>query len=217
MSSSTESTGSTGKKWKGVIYFIPEAETCIIIPDPITHKEMFKEFNRLKINLNDPIEKIWMYSSNLLSIPIQLSVFYHAFVVIESKNWFWSIEKNNQNITIQRSKRCEYVLNKYRCNDRYKPICELKFYQFTIQSTAPTMQQLFDWLSDANELRLKYRFAPAFYNCQGFAERLVAKLTNEYCQIDYEDLQITTSKFIQLAAVFFAISMMLRTLSNSQK
>jgi hypothetical protein len=43
---------------------------------------------------------------------------HHAYIVFKTQSWWWSIEKNDAGITIQRSKKIEFVRDKYHRTKR---------------------------------------------------------------------------------------------------
>ena len=49
-------------------------------------------------------------------------LWYHAFVRFETKGWWWSIEKNGQGVTVQRSKQPQFVKDHYRRGKRVTPV-----------------------------------------------------------------------------------------------
>ncbi len=47
-------------------------------------------------------------------------LFYQAFVIFETKYWWWSIKKNNAGVTLQRSRELCYVRDMHRGGARHR-------------------------------------------------------------------------------------------------
>ena len=73
-----------------------------------------------------PITTASVYSNPLSSIQITNMLFYHAFVVFTTTGWFWSIEKNSEGLTVQRSKFMKNVTNFYRREERPNGLCRIE-------------------------------------------------------------------------------------------
>lgn len=58
----------------------------------------------LLIDCSERILNIWVFKSPLYGWQRTVLFMNHQFVVIETANWWWSIEKNDKEIVIQRSK-----------------------------------------------------------------------------------------------------------------
>ncbi|KAI2808447.1 hypothetical protein BLOT_006390 [Blomia tropicalis] len=90
----------------------------------------FPEINILKENYveeNDIIQhiiSIETYKCNLWDWQIWCGIFYHEFVVVQTDDdWYYSIEKNNKGILIQRSRHKSDIINfKYICDDHIPEI-----------------------------------------------------------------------------------------------
>jgi hypothetical protein len=120
-SSSSSSSGEDGK-WKNQIYFDPKADQ----PGEgylISDSELQQKFKEL-IDVKERIQKVWIYTHPLYTLQLTQLLMFHAYVVLETDTWYWSVEKNSEGITIQRSKTLEYVRGKYRRRDRRKSINE---------------------------------------------------------------------------------------------
>lgn len=97
---------------------------------------------------------------------------YHAFVVFETEFWWWSIEKNDAGITLQRSKRKNSVLYEYRRESRVKPI--------TLVMTAKgrgSVSDLVDLLWTQDHLNRTYHFL--LENCKYFAAAVFNQTNSE--------------------------------------
>ena len=154
-----------GGCWKGEIYFDPESDKTTGESHNITDNELREKLGTL-IKTSEEILHIRIYSNKLhdLQLTSQVLLVFHAFIVLETNDWWWSIEKNEEGITIQRSKKIEYVRDKYRQHPRKKPI--LKRIE---DNGRKKMEDLVNWLYQKDELNRKYSWDKQEANCQGFA------------------------------------------------
>ena len=58
---------------------------------------------------HEEILNVRVYKCKLFSPQLTQQLLYHAFVVYETDEWWWCVEKNTEGITIQRSKKLSYV------------------------------------------------------------------------------------------------------------
>ena len=154
---------ASGCEWQSRIYFDPNAESIKDQAFYINEKELKMKFKEL-VDMDEQIESITLYSSKLFESqdnPGQL--FYHAYVVLKTKHWWWSIEKNSKGITIQRSKEAHFVIDKYRRTDRLSPLMVRKE-----GLCNDTMDGIINWLYYNGELGKTYHFLDS--NCHQFAE-----------------------------------------------
>lgn len=167
-SGSKSSSGSSGcGEWKNQIYFDPESDSANGNHYFISDNELKEKLSQL-INTQERIEKIWIFSHRLYEWQLyQGMMMYHAFVVLETNEWYWSIEKNNEGITIQRSKNWSYVKGKYRRKSRITPITQRNHDEGRMK-----MEDLIDWLYQKNELNKRYNIQCQDGTCQGFAKRV---------------------------------------------
>jgi len=93
----------------------------------------------------------------------------HQFVVFVTDNWYWSIEKNDKHILIQRSEGLPCVRDfRYEKAERIKrntPVVQLRF-----DYGRKSMKELIEFLYRENELNNKYHWIAD--NCQDFAKRV---------------------------------------------
>ena len=110
---------SLGGSWTNKLIYYPESSS-----------ETGPEYNYTSTNLHhlialvDPNGEEVISDIRVCATPIEQSsgagtgVFKHAYVVLKSKNWWWSIEKNSENITLQRDKSLEAVRDRYGLKKR---------------------------------------------------------------------------------------------------
>ena len=141
-SSSSGSGGKNGEQWTGRLYFDPDAESTEqkITSYPLRDLSAFKKY----ISLNEEIIQVIHYRCNLVTWQWTQFLFCHQFIVFETEGWWWSIEKNSEGITVQRSKNPDFVKNHFRQIKRLAPINEIR------RDVAKyDLQALFDWLQTA--------------------------------------------------------------------
>ena len=91
----------------------------------------------------------------------------HQFVILETDNWWYSIEKNDHYIYMQRRKHIDDVVCYRRNNPRRTPILGISF---DCCQPGKTMGDLIQFLCDKNELNNRYD--PILSNCQAFTKRI---------------------------------------------
>lgn len=155
--------------WTETLYFHPEADKKV---KTFSHEKLKSEF-KLQIEANEVMEKIWVYTHKLFQAQLTEALLFHAFVVIKTRKWWYSIEKDQEGIIIQRSTDKEAVL-KLKGEER---------------TAAPTpgseaegtgkfkMADLVDWLYTKCELSKKYDLLLS--NCQHFSKRVFDQFAKE--------------------------------------
>ena len=77
---------------------------------------------------NEMILQIWVLKCPLSSWPLHPQLFFnHQFVVFETQNWLWSIEKDKARFLIQRSKNVSNVQNYFGTKPRITPVRQLSY------------------------------------------------------------------------------------------
>ena len=121
MGSSQSTSGSGGGEYTKKLYFDPEADREEGQSYLISDEELRQRLEDL-IDVEEVITCVYVYRNPLYYYQLTDFLMYHAFVVFETETWWWSIEKNNENVTIQRSKKLSRVLHQYRRVQRIRPI-----------------------------------------------------------------------------------------------
>ena len=100
MSSSTSAI--TGGKWTGNVYFDGNASSDSVDSKRIfNHSQIPKELQKL-VSPQDNIEEVYLYKCPITRFQITDYVLKHVFVVVKTKDAWWSLEKDEKGITIQR-------------------------------------------------------------------------------------------------------------------
>ena len=163
MGSSESKGASKGANWIPEIYFDPESDKLFGPVHRITADELRYKLAEL-IDVDEEIKKISTYKETLWDWQLTRFMFFHMFVLLQTNSWWWSIEKNDEGITIQRSKNIDYVAMHYRRQKRKDPVV------IEEDTGCYKMMDLVNWIYGRNELNQKYDFLRS--NCQIFAQRI---------------------------------------------
>ena len=183
--SSSSASGKKGKKgqnWKSQVNLVyPSDRKYYAIEDQTLKSEMSE--------LIDETEKIlqnWVYKCKLRALWWQITqlFFNHQFFVLGTTKWWWSIEKDDARILIQRSKQLKDVRDsvdtiedgKHFKKERRNPVCELSY-----DIGRKSMKDLIDFLYNTDELNIKYDLLND--NCKHFAKRIF----DEFAETKFHD------------------------------
>ena len=172
---------SSGSGYSQMLYFDPEADSSSDIGYSISDDKIRDRI----AELTDATEQIWrvsIYRHPLNDWQLTEMYMYHAFVVFETEKWWWSIEKNEENVTIQRSKKIEYVRDKYRRHNR--PTVYVAHGQLGHKLSAKgkgSVQDLVNFLWMKDHVREGYNFL--FANCKYFARDVFNETNGDNWQI----------------------------------
>jgi hypothetical protein len=107
--SSISSTAKTKNAKVGTLFFDPRSDqfsgNCYTIRD----YHLLEIFDAITGDESDHILWIAVYSSPLQWWQINRGILYHAYVVMETDEWFYSLERTEKNITLQRAKDLMFV------------------------------------------------------------------------------------------------------------
>ena len=165
---SSSENRSKGAAWTSKLYFDEDCENS----KPghfITAEELVRRLDQLV--KNERILKVEMWKQPLSELQITKGVLYHAFIILETDEWWWSIEKNSEGLTMQRSKYRESVNNFYRGKKRTTGIRGINnMKKMGLPNAGVSLADFFNVLQSKHELAKEYSlFAD---NCQDFAQRL---------------------------------------------
>ena len=160
-SQSSQRSQSKGGTWTYKIYFDPEAKDKKEHIPEITDREL-KSKSRDLIGRDEKIDYVRVFKCPLYSWQLTDFVMYHMFVEFETKNWWWTMEKNSKGITIQRSKERWAVRNYSRMTKR-NPCSQVEE-----DSGRTDVFKLIDWLYHSDQLNKKYNVWDR--SCQEFGK-----------------------------------------------
>ncbi|XP_031557701.1 uncharacterized protein LOC116294279 isoform X2 [Actinia tenebrosa] len=117
---------------------------------------------------NEKVLTIRLYKCKLWEWQITQFYLNHQFVVLETENWWWAIEKDGEGIVLQRSKRLEDVEgHRTDGTPRPEPLMQMHFHD--VREKDLTMTRILDYVA-FTKLHLPYHFL--FANCKRFAAEL---------------------------------------------
>ncbi|CAG0901004.1 unnamed protein product [Darwinula stevensoni] len=157
---------SKGGNWENVLYFIPESDKTSDITHNIAH-EGLESWALELIDGSEEIENVWVYTQPPHEAQLTAGLLYHAFVVLQTNEWWWSVEKDTGGIFLQRSKKKEFVKEYFRMENREVPLSLEAGDRGRMK-----MEDLIHWLYKQREVRKGYRIDDRDMNCQGFAKRV---------------------------------------------
>ncbi|XP_078347406.1 uncharacterized protein LOC144632600 [Oculina patagonica] len=169
----SKSAGKKGEKWRKQVKFVPEAATDTGSTYTIKANSLIQDMWVL-IDAREMILQIWVYKKPIFKWQLTQLFLNHQFVVLETDNWWWSIEKNGQEILIQRSKNLSWVRDYEQRELRITPIVEMSY-----DIGRKSMKDLIEFLYRKNELSTIYHWIDD--NCKAFAKRLF----NEFADTKY--------------------------------
>jgi len=157
------SKAALGNHWVGKIYFYPQADDPKATPLEYTNDvdSMMAKLKKM-IGTNEMIEEVQAYKGALSGLQLTKEILYHMFLVFRTAEWYWTIEKHQDGITIQRSKSLAAVRDRWRLKDRLSGIERMKSDEGKL-----CVYNLIHWIFQKNELDKTYHLR--FSNCQHFA------------------------------------------------
>lgn len=174
--SGKDQKGIWGGTWTSYIYFDPEA-------DNRTGDDYFINDVELKTKLrslvaNERISKISVYKCKLTTFQLTKFIWFHAFVVFETNGWWWSIEKTQEGLTIQRSRILKYVKTMHRGKPRIGGIVWGDGLTLIAEDTSNyVVWNLFDWLWTSDQLNKDYNLVEE--NCKNFAREVFNQVSKK--------------------------------------
>ena len=128
------------------------------------------------VDVEEKINHVWVYTTPLNGWQLSHAILYHAYVVLETNKYFWSLEKNSEELVLQRSKNAIYVKDYCHGKKRALLLGHSKPSQYKHQWSNLCLKDLFDYLFTEDELSKTYNWLED--NCQGFADRIYNYISN---------------------------------------
>ncbi|XP_045023642.1 uncharacterized protein LOC123468024 [Daphnia magna] len=176
----------TGGDFTRELYFDPRADQSDTGGYWITDEELRENLSHL-IDTEEKIENVTYYSNPLSKWQLTNGKFFHAFIVIKTLNWWWSIEKNTECITIQRSETIESVCDMYQRKKRttgWTPLTKITKYK-TTEGGNTTIKDFINYMWRKDVLNEDYHIVSA--NCQKFAALLFDRIESPQNHLVYFD------------------------------
>ena len=153
--------GKHGKNWASQVdLFDPSSSTLLTIEGNSLTEDMSKA-----IDTSEEILQIWIYKCPLSKWQLTKLLLKHQFVVFETQSWWWSIEKDDKRILIQRNKFPVKVKD-FVNGERRKVLVT----QMSYDRGRKTIKDVIDFLYDEDELNIKFDLL--VNNCKDFAKRI---------------------------------------------
>ncbi|XP_059351749.1 uncharacterized protein LOC132088081 [Daphnia carinata] len=173
----SSSFGSVGSYYNQKLYFDHRADQEYTGGYWITDDQLREKLSNL-IDTEEKIENASVYSNPLSSLQATNALLYHAFIVMKTNNWWWSIEKNSECITIQRAKNLESVRDKYQRTKRttgLTPLTQIRENE-TTEGGNTTIRELINYIWRGDCLKDVYHIL--MENCQIFANLIFARINS---------------------------------------
>lgn len=150
----------SGFNWKGKISFVDWYSNDTITMDDES--------------LDETVLNIELCKCKLSGLQLSQLFLNHQFLILETKYWWWSIEKDGEGIVIQRSKRKADVQGtRTDGTPRPEPILRMNYHD--IGDKGVSIKSIMNFIAD-EELHVGYHW---FYaNCQSFAQKLYNAILN---------------------------------------
>jgi hypothetical protein len=156
------------------LYFGPKADEPKGDGYWITDEELRDKLSNL-VDVSENIDEVRYYSNPIYPWQVSNNHLHHAFIVFQTKKWWWSIEKNNEGVTIQRSKNQESVCDMYRRVNRTTGITSSTNITLVNKSSGCTkLNELINYLWRKDYLNQEYGVLS--YNCQHFADLIFKRI-----------------------------------------
>lgn len=139
--------------------------------------KLIEKFSKIIDDDPDNIVKIEVYRTPLTDIQPTHMILYHAYVVIETENWYYSIETSEKNITMQRSKEKSMVRDQIvgqkrkTLQDEDKPDCIVS------ANGSGTILEVVKYLYKEDRLNCEYH--PLFENCKDLSKLIFDKFNSD--------------------------------------
>ena len=153
------------------IYFAAESDK---FTEPIHFYKATELRDKLRelVDDNEEIRNVRIYWHPIYEWQLTALFMYHPFVVLETNQWWWSLEKTSEGVTIQRSKLKEHVINHYRQKNRSSRV--------RIQTMDDGTLKMNDFIHElylSGELNKSYDFLGA--NGEDFAKRAFEQFSKQ--------------------------------------
>jgi hypothetical protein len=123
----------------------------------------------------EEIEKVEIFKNNLTGFPIVAGA-WHEFTVVESTSWFWSFEKQDYGICVQRSKDKLIVKDKFRGKDRKGSVKD-EGRAAQLGRYGETIYDIFNWIYKNDFVIEGYHITKK--NCHYFASLLFEAIARQ--------------------------------------
>lgn len=149
-----------GENWKSELYLVQNAEKSGYLT--FTGDNLYDELKKY-LKFDEVIEQVLAYKTKLSEVQVTKLILYHMFIVFKTKGCWYSIEKNSEGITLQRSSNEEILLKRSRDGERKPGLHRMKK-----DSGSKTVGEVIKFIFKENLLNKAYNYLDE--NCQGFGK-----------------------------------------------
>ena len=172
--SNSTSSGSGGGTYTFKLYIYIQVDSPQGKEYSMTNEELGRKLRENKfskwLDESEKIEEMSIYIHPLHWWQISQNVMHHAYIVLKTKDWWWSIEKNDAGVTIQRSKEIEHVRDKYYRIKRQENWTSGIAMEKSKSVNNKTVKQFIEHVYKANYVDEEYGVIQN--NCQQFADKI---------------------------------------------
>ncbi|CAF1251989.1 unnamed protein product [Adineta ricciae] len=162
-------------KHKGSLYFWDwdERRGYTILQD-----QLVEDFESITNDSDEEIIQVTIYKTPLTTWQLTQAVLYHAFVVLETENWYYSLEISEKCVTMQRSKSKEDVRDSYPGEKLRNVLRGDKPERIKKAKGKKTMGKVMKYIVDGEILDRNYEVLVGDgQNCQTFANSIFRHFT----------------------------------------
>ncbi|KAH3801651.1 hypothetical protein DPMN_155309 [Dreissena polymorpha] len=145
--SSTSFLPNIFNAWREELLLVTDEKDILITSTELMSK------NQETVGYNEDIKLVTAYKVPLSGYQCSKNIFYHMFVVFQTQNWWWSIEKDTDLITLQRFRNESDVKKRYKNTTRNSWITEIKR-----DGSIKKVQDLINWLHENDELKQDFHW-----------------------------------------------------------
>ena len=148
-----------------VVYlpFADESEcTGQLIADVKLEKDLMSQLK------DEEILNITTYKHELYWWQLTQAFLFHTFIMFETNDWWWSVEKNDNGVFVQRSK------HQWAVRDRLAGEKRPRVTQVASDTSTYTVRDFVVALAETDSLKRKYSLL--FNNCKDFAKEIFDKV-----------------------------------------
>lgn len=162
-------------------YKLPPGMICFKSVDSGNREKTYwiplEDLNETLAKLVDSSEEIFKVELHEEPLPfwnrmlVAKRLFKHSFVIFETKSFYWSVEKDDNCVTLQRSRRKDTVLNDCHLTQRLQPVKLVK----KRRSNQVSIGDLIRFLINEPQMTTQYSLLGA--NCKRFSATVFNYLT----------------------------------------
>ncbi|UJR07297.1 hypothetical protein I4U23_011585 [Adineta vaga] len=167
------------RKTNGSLCFYANVDSDTEDMHMLHHNNLLKEFEDITGSEPDNILRIAVYRVPLNPLEPYLKMFYHAYLVLETERWYYSLETTSEKITLQRSTKLENVRDMYERKSR----CGGSEPELIIRANGKkSIKEVMEYLHKNNRLNVNYNWFVE--NCKDMAKWIFDNFNSEGKEFD---------------------------------